>query len=56
MPLLAQKGYSVCRLLYQKFCSLSTFQEKIVVLYLVNDLIAASYKTYPGSLFPFLPV
>lgn len=50
LPLFPQKGYSICRLLYQKFCSLTTFPEKIVVLYLVNDLVATGRKTYPGTL------
>ena len=41
-------------MLYQKFCSLTSFSEKIVVIYLVNDLIATGHKTYPGHLSPFL--
>ena len=55
LPLFPQKGYSICRLLYQKFCSLTTFPEKIVILYLVNDLVATGRKTYPGTLLSISP-
>ena len=47
-PLLPKKGYSLCRLLYQKFCSVDSFASKLVVLYLINDIVATNHKSYPG--------
>ena len=50
MPFLYQKGFAVIQMLFNKFNSGTTFTTKLVVLYLINDLLAVSKTQFPGIL------
>ena len=49
MPILPNKGYSICRELFAKFKSEEAFLSKLNILYLVNDLLAYANKMLPGK-------
>lgn len=49
MPILPNKGYSICRELFAKFKSEEAFLSKLNILYLVNDLLAYANKMFPGK-------
>ena len=47
-PLLSRKGFAIARILYHKFTAEQTFTTKLVVLYLINDLLAVCKANLPG--------